>query len=90
MNEIFNFAVCSEDVNIEVMQLRNSANFSWLYNEEKQAEIVKLLSFLSDHDTLRVCAFIHSTTCSENFTADYMSKNTGVAYEKTELILEKS
>lgn len=90
LNEFFNFAVCSDEVNIAVMQLRNKANFTWLNDSAKLKEIVKLLTFLADSDALKICAFIHTTTCFENFTADYMAKNTGVTYEKTVEILERS
>lgn len=90
LNEIFNFAVCSDYVNLSVVQLRNSANFSWLLEESIQARIVELLSFLGNTDVLRILYFLHSTACSENFTVEYIAKNTGVEPEQTIQILEKS
>ncbi|MBQ7936672.1 MAG: helix-turn-helix transcriptional regulator [Clostridia bacterium] len=86
--ESFHFAVCSDDVNMAIFQLRNKANFSWMNNEEPQEKIITLLHFLADPAALKICAFIHTTTCSEHFTADYMAKNTGVSAEKTVEILE--
>ena len=88
LNEIFNFAVRSDDVNFAVIQLQNRSNFSWLLDEQKQGRIVEYLHFLADTDTLKILYFLHSTDCSRNFTAQYMSKNTGVALERVVEILE--
>ena len=55
----------------------------------KQAEIVKIFKFLSSEDSLSVLYYIHSTACSESFTADYIAKNTGVVEERVSEILDK-
>lgn len=89
VHELFNFAVCSDDVNLAVLQLRNKSNFMWLLDEKKQNRIIDLLGFLADADVLRIMSFIHSTACSENFTVDYMVKNTTVSPDKTSEVLEK-
>ncbi len=90
LNELFNFDVCSDDVNFAVVQLRNQSNFAWLLDEEKQKRIIELLGFLADADVLKIMSFIHSTVCSENFTAGYLSNNTAVPLDKTRFVLEKS
>ena len=89
VRELFSFAVCSDDVNLAVVQLRNKANFSWLLDEEKQKRIIDLLGFLADAEVLKIMSFIHSTACSESFTAVYMSNNTAVALDKTAFVLER-
>lgn len=89
MNNFFDFVASSENVNIAVMMLRNKANFSWLNDPEKQEEIIKLFRFLSSEDTLSVLYFIHSTTCSLNFTEDYIARNTGINEERVREILDE-
>ena len=89
LNELFNFAFFSDDVNLAVIQFRNKANFSWLLDEEKQSRIIALLTFLANRDSLRVLFFIHSTACSESFTAEYIAKNTGVPCDQASEVLEK-
>ena len=85
----YNFAICSENVNLSVMQWCNHSNFAWLLDQEKQNRIIKLLSFLADADVLKIMHFIHSNACSETFTVDYIKNNTGVETQKVESILEK-
>ncbi len=85
----YNYNVCSENVNLSVMQLRNNANFKWLLDPECQIRIIDLLSFLADADTLKVIHFIHSTACSKTFTVDYLKNNTDLDAKKVEAILEK-
>lgn len=89
LHEFFEFVANSENVNVAVMMLRNKANFAWMIDSAKQKEIVKLFKFLSSEDTLSVLYFVHSTTCSENFTADYVARNTGVKEERVCEILEE-
>ena len=89
LHEFFEFVASSENVNVAVMMLRNKANFAWMNDTKKQKEIVKIFKFLSDEDTLSVLYYIHSTNCSESFTADYISKNTGVKEERVSEILDK-
>ena len=89
LHEFFEFVANSENVNVAVMMLRNKANFAWMKDSAKQKEIVKLFKFLSSEDTLSVLYFVHSTTCSENFTADYVARNTGVKEERVCEILEE-
>lgn len=90
LHELFYFAVCSDDVNFAVVQLRNKSNFTWLLDEKKQKHIIDLFGFLADADVLKIMSFIHSTVCSESFTARYMSNNTTVPLDKTTSVLEKS
>jgi len=84
---LFQFAVCSKDVNFSVMQLSNEADFSWIANEEKQKRMTALFSLLSDTDMLKMIYFIQSKDCSPRFTAEYLSKRTNVPLEKTENLL---
>lgn len=90
LHELFNFAVCSDDVNFAVVQLRNKSNFAWLLDEKTQKHIIDFLGFLADADVLKIMSFIHSTVCSESFTAGYMSNNAAVPLDKTTSVLEKS
>lgn len=41
LNEFFEFTASSENVNLAVMMLRNKANFAWMNDTSKQAEIVR-------------------------------------------------
>lgn len=90
MPDFYNFVVCSDDVNLAVMLLRNKSDFSWLKEEYKQNKIIKLFSFLADKDALNICAFIHTAKCSENFSAEYISANTKIDYDKTVSVLEEA
>jgi hypothetical protein len=74
---------------VAVMMLRNKADFAWMNDPSKQAEIVKIFKFLSSEDVLSVLYYIHSTACSESFTADYIAKNTGVKEERASEILDE-
>ena len=76
--EFFETVTCTENTNLAVMMLRNKNNFSWMNDRKKQSAIVRLFKFLSSEETLSVLYFIHSTACSESFTADYIAKNTGI------------
>ena len=89
LHEFFEFVANSENVNVAVMMLRNKANFAWMIDSAKQKKIVKLFKFLSSEDVLSVLYFVHSTICSENFTADYVARNTGVKEERVCEILEE-
>ena len=89
LHEFFEFVASSENVNVAVMMLRNKANFSWMNDLDKQTKIVKLFRFLSDEDTLSILYYIHSTSCSENFTSEYITKNTGVKKERVSEILDE-
>ena len=86
---LFQFAVCSKDVNFSVVQLSNESDFSWLANEEKQKRMTALFSLLSDSDMLKMIYFIQSKDCSPRFTAEYLSARTDVPLEKAENFLEK-
>ena len=89
MHEFSEFVASSENVNVAVMMLRNKANFAWMNDPSKQKEIVRMFKFLSNEDTLSVLYFIHSTACSESFTADYISKNTDINEERVSEILDE-
>lgn len=73
LHEFFEFVASSENVNVAVMMLRNKVNFAWMNDSNKQKEIVKIFKFLSNEDALSVLYFVHSTNCSESFTADYLN-----------------
>lgn len=87
--DLFQFDASSDNVNIAVMMLRNKANFAWMNDFDIQKQIVKLFRFLSNEDVLPVLYFIHSTTCSDSFTAEYIAKNTGVCEERVTEILDE-
>ena len=89
LHEFFEFVANSENVNVAVMMLRNKANFAWMNDANKQKEIVKIFKFLSSENVLSVLYFIHSTACSESFTADYVAENTGVKEECVTEILDE-
>ncbi len=73
LHEFFEFVASSENVNVAVMMLRNKADFAWMNDSNKQKEIVKIFKFLSSEDALSVLYYVHSTACSESFTADYIT-----------------
>ena len=87
-HEFHNFVVCSEDVNMAVMLLRNHSDFAWLTNSTSQSAIAKLFAFLSDTDALKLCYFIHNTNVSLHFTADHAAESLGIPVEKTMLLLD--
>ena len=89
LHEFFEFVASSENVNVAVMMLRNKADFAWMNDLNKQTEIVKIFKFLSREDALSVLYYIHSTACSESFTADYIAKNTGINEERVSEILDE-
>ena len=89
LHEFFEFTANSENVNVAVMMLRNKADFAWMNNNDNQKRIVKMFKFLSNEDALSALYFIHSTNCSESFTADYISKNTGIPEERVSEILNE-
>lgn len=85
----FQFDASSENVNIAVMMLGNKADFAWMNDPDKQKHIVRLFRFLSNEDVISVMHFIHSSSCSDNFTADYIARNTGVSEERASEILDE-
>ena len=89
LHEFFEFVASSENVNVAVMMLRNKADFAWMNDLNKQKEIVKIFKFLSNEDAVSVLYYVHSTACSESFTADYIAKNTGVKEERVSEILDE-
>ena len=86
---LFQFAVCSKDVNFSVIQLSNEADFAWLADEKKQKRMMALFSLLSDPDMLKMIYFIQSKDCSPRFTAGYLSTHTDIPLEKIVQLLEK-
>ena len=89
LHEFFEFVASSENVNVAVMMLRNKVNFAWMNDSNKQKEIVKIFKFLSNEDALSVLYFVHSTNCSESFTADYVAGKTGLKQERATEILDE-
>ena len=89
LHEFFEFVASSENVNVAVMMLRNKADFAWMRDPSKQAEIVKIFKFLSSEDALSVLYYVHSTACSESFTADYVARHTGLKEDRVTEILDE-
>ena len=89
LHEFFEFVASSENVNVAVMMLRNKVNFAWMNDSNQQKEIVKIFKFLSNEDALSVLYFVHSTNCSESFTADYVAGKTGLKQERVTEILDE-
>lgn len=89
MNELFNFSVCSDDVNLAVMLLGNKSNFSWLLDEKKQLGMIRLFGLLADSDALKIMSFIHSSSFPGDFTAEHMAETAGTPLDKTKEVLEK-
>jgi len=89
LHEFFEFVASSENVNVAVMMLKNKANFAWMNDKDNQKRIVRMFKFLSNEDALSVLYFVHSTNCSESFTADYISKNAGITEERASEILNE-
>ncbi len=89
MNELFNFSVCSDDVNLAVMLLGNKSNFSWLLDEKKQSGMIRLFGLLADADALKIMSFIHSSSFPGDFTAEHMAETAGTPLDKTKEVLEK-
>ena len=87
-HEFHNFVVCSEDVNMAVMLLRNQSDFAWLNDPANQSAIANLFTFLSDTDALKLCYFIHNSNVSLHFTADHAAKSLDIPVEKTILLLD--
>ena len=86
---LFQFAVCSKDVNFSIVQLSNEADFAWLTDETKQKRMSELFALFSDADMLKMIYFIQSKDCSPRFTAGYLSAHTDIPLEKTLQLLEK-
>ena len=87
--DFFTFTVSSEDVNAAVTLLRNRSDFSWLKEPKKQQKITRLFRLLANEDALPVLYFIHSVSCSVEFTADYVSDHTGIKEETVSKILSE-
>jgi len=86
---LYEFIGRNKSANVAVTLLRNEENFAWLRDTEAQEKIAKLFRFLSDTSALSVLYFIHSTACSESFTADHVARNTGVAVAHVAEILDE-
>lgn len=87
--DIFKYAASSADINFSVTLLRNKNNFAWLKDPEKQHKITGFFRFLSEADVLPVLYFILSADCTEAFTADYVSANTGIPVDRVSAILKQ-
>ena len=74
--------------NLTVLLLPNAEQFAWLVDPEQQSGISALLSFLSEPDVMRLCHFLHSTTCSSSITVDYLAKKTGLSSKRVKEIME--
>ena len=89
LHEFFEFTASSKNVNLAIMMLKNKDNFAWMNDANMQKEIVKIFKFLSSEDVLSVLYFVHSTNCSESFTADYIADKTGLKQERVTVILDE-
>lgn len=89
VDDFINVYTNNEDLNMSFLLLRNASNFAWMKNEEMQEKIIEILDFLSDKETLNACYFLHSSACSDSFTADYLAENVGISLEKANEILNK-
>lgn len=89
-DDFFDLTVNSDNVNLAVMLLRNKSDFSWLSDEGSLNKISELFTDLSRVETLKIYAFIHNAACSETFTADYISKNTGVDLPTATDVLDRA
>jgi len=87
--DFFDLIVSTEDANISLKLFRNESNFAWLKDADRKKKLVKIFSFLSDEDVLSVLYFLHTETCSECVTAEYVAQHTGVAAEKVADILDR-
>ncbi len=88
-HELYDFIANSDEANVAVMLFRNKANFAWLNDPEKQIKTVRLFRFLSHEDVLSVLYFIHSPSCSDSFTAQYISHHTNVTEQRAAEILNE-
>ena len=88
-NDFVNIHSHNFDNNMAFVLLRNQANFDWMKNPEMQEKLVKIFELLSDRDALTVCYFLHSTACSNSFTADYVAEKVGISVEKAIEILNR-
>ena len=88
-NDLFDYMVCSDDLNIAVMQMQNRSGFSWLFEDEVQARISRFFELLSKKDTIKIIAFLHKAKCSPSFTLAYISKNTGIEESRVKEILNE-
>lgn len=88
-NELFLFSIHSQDVNLAITLLRNEENFAWLKDPEKQKKLIRIFRFLADEETLSLLYFIHSTECSDNFTASYIAEHTGLSEKRVREILDE-
>lgn len=88
-NDFFNVHSSNFDNNMSFVLLRNQANFDWMRNPETQEKLVKIFELLSDKDALSVCCFLHSSACSNSFTADYVAEKVGISVERSTEILNR-
>lgn len=88
-NAIFDYMVSSDDLNLSIMQMQNKSDFAWLFKRENQENIANMFKLLADVDVVKVLGFINSAKCSSKFTAEYVSKNTGVSAEKVKECLTR-
>ncbi len=85
-------SICSDDINdkIEVLPERTEKMYRDCISTHEFYDFVVNSDDVNMADALSVCRFIHSTECSETFTADYIAINTGIAEEKVKKILDAS
>ena len=86
--ELYNYSVCTDDVNLSVLLLRNKSNFGWLTDGEAQAAIGKVLSFLADPDGMKLVYTLNKNDFGYDFWAEHAAKAAGLPLEKTVALLE--
>ncbi|MBQ7337352.1 MAG: helix-turn-helix transcriptional regulator [Clostridia bacterium] len=86
---VWQFSICSDNVNLAVLQLKNRANFAWLKETEAQQSMARLLTFLADPDAMSMLAFICSEKCSVSFTAEYVAENAAIPVGKAVQLLDE-
>ena len=86
---VWQFSICSDNVNLAVLQLKNRANFAWLKETEAQQSMARLLTFLADPDAMSMLAFICSEKCSVSFTAEYVAENAAILVGKAVQLLDE-
>lgn len=88
-DEMYQYFVNAEDLNLAVLHLKNRSDFAWLKTEKVQKRLANLFAVLSDVDVIRVLAWMHNAHCSESFTVGYMANVVSLPDWKTTEILEK-
>lgn len=88
-DDYFQCTVSSQSLNVSVQLLPNESGFCWLNDPDAKERIGRLFAFLAKEDALPLLYFLHQPACSESFTADYLSKNTGISQSRAALLMDE-